>query len=377
MAQKKGSKRSFNPLKWFFQQAASFPESEKRRSHLLSYLHLFLLVVLIAAFFLVLATNPPGSMRRTEYHFLISILTVIIGIAYVLNRTGHYLLSAAMTVLCAFAGPWGSILLDPLILQGDFAPLTFVTISVLLSSILLTPLITILLAVCQLILLAFVQKFTTGLETLNWPSFLTFIFITALLNIIANIISRSDMKQIDQQQKLLKISEAELREKSVRDVLTGLYNRRYLEETLIREVMRAARKEYSLGIIIIDIDHFKRINDTLGHAAGDVFLKEFSKLLNDQVRQYDVACRYGGEEFVLMMPEVTKDLTRKRAESLREKTKQLHVQYKGKFLEPVTISLGVAVYPEHGLTSDEVLKSADDALYKAKREGRDRVVLAI
>ena len=175
---------------------------------------------------------------------------------------------------------------------------------------------------------------------LNWPSFFAFIFITSLLNIVANIISRSDMKQIDQQQKLLKISEAEMREKSVRDALTGLYNRRYLEETLTREVKRAARNEYSLGIIMIDIDHFKLINDTLGHAAGDAFLKEFGKLLKDQVRQYDIACRYGGEEFVLMMPEVSMDLTRERAESLREKTRQLEVKYKDRILDPVTIISG-------------------------------------
>ena len=124
MAQKKGRKRSPYFLKWFFQTAASLPESEKRRSNLLSYLHLFLLVILIAAFFLVLATNPAGSPRRTEYHFLITVLTVIIGLAYALNRTGHYLTSAIATVLCAFAGPWGSIFLDPLILKGDFVPLT-------------------------------------------------------------------------------------------------------------------------------------------------------------------------------------------------------------------------------------------------------------
>ena len=159
------------------------------------------------------------------------------------------------------------------------------------------------------------------------------------------------MKRIDQQHKLLKISEAELREESVRDVTTGLYNRRYLEETIAREIKRAVRKKYSLGIIMIDIDHFKRINDTLGHAAGDAFLKEFGKLLNDQVRQYDIASRFGGEEFVLMMPEITMELAAERAESLREKTRQLHVKYKGQILKPVTISLGVAVFPENGSKS--------------------------
>ena len=184
------------------------------------------------------------------------------------------------------------------------------------------------------------------------------------------------MKQIDQQHQQLKISEAKLREESVRDVLTGLFNRRYLEETLAREVKRAAREAYSLGVIMIDIDHFKKINDTHGHAAGDAFLKELGKFLKEQIRQYDIACRFGGEEFVLMLPEISLDLAKERAESMREKAKRLRVQYKDHTLDPVTISLGVAVFPEHGSTGEAVLKAADEALYKAKREGRDRVVAA-
>lgn len=372
LVQKKSSEKRFNLVKWLTQPTPGLQESEKQRSNLLTYLHLILLVFLASSLILVVVSNPPGSPRRTEYHLLITILAVIIGLAYGLNRSGHYLLSAVVTVACAIAGPWGSIVLDPLILKGDFVPLTFVTISVLLSSILLTPLTTILLAAGQLVALFLVAKFSPGKASLDWPSFLAFVFITFLLNIVANFINRKDMKQIDHQHQRLKISEADFREASVRDALTGLYNRRYLEETLTREIKRAERKEYSLGIIMIDIDHFKRINDMYGHAAGDAFLKEFGKMLKDQIRQYDIVCRYGGEEFVLMMPEISVDGSMKRAESLQAKTKQLRVQYKEKILEPVTISLGVAVFPEHGSTGEEVLKSADDALYTAKREGRDR-----
>ncbi len=327
MAQGKKAGKKFNLLKWLIRPTANLPESELRRSNLLSYLHLFLLIILAAAFILVLIANPPGSPRRTEYRFLITILTVFVGLAYGLNRTGHYILSAILTVLCAFAGPWGSIILDPLILKGDFVPLTFTTISVLLSSILLTPLITIILAAAQLIILVILPRISSGTESLNWPSFLAFIFITSLLNIVANSISHSDMKQIDQQHQQLKISEAKLREESVRDVLTGLFNRRYLEETLAREVKRAARESYSLGVIMIDIDHFKKINDTHGHAAGDAFLKELGKFLKEQIRQYDIACRFGGEEFVLMLPEISLDLAKERAESMREQAKRLRVQH--------------------------------------------------
>jgi len=370
--QKKSKREGVNPIKWLMTPPLSLKESEKQKSILLNYLHLILLVFLLSALTLVVIINPPESPRRTEYLILITILTVFIGLAFQLNRSGHYLPSAVVTVFSAIAGPWGSILLDPLILKGDFVPLTYVTVSVLLSSILLTPLTTIILAACQSVGLFLVAKFSPGNSALDWPSFLAFIFITFILNIVANFINRKDMEQIDRQHQLLKISEADFREASVRDPLTGLFNRRYLEETLKREIKRAEREAYSLGIIMIDIDHFKQVNDTHGHAAGDAFLKEFGKMLKDQIRQYDVVCRYGGEEFVLMMPGISLDFAIKRAESLLDKTKALRILYNENVLESVTISLGVAVFPEHGSTGEEVLRSADEALYLAKKAGRNR-----
>ncbi|MBV5323311.1 GGDEF domain-containing protein, partial [bacterium] len=159
------------------------------------------------------------------------------------------------------------------------------------------------------------------------------------------------------------------------DNLTNLFNQRYLEETLERELRRAARKQVPLGIIMLDIDYFKNVNDTQGHAAGDALLKELGKLLKEQTRYADIACRYGGDEFVLILPEASLDATRGRAEDLRDKVGRLHVEYRDKILEPITISLGVAVFPDHGATGKEVLESADIALYRAKREGRNCVVM--
>ena len=168
-----------------------------------------------------------------------------------------------------------------------------------------------------------------------------------------------------------------LRNMSVRDILTGLYNRRYMEESLEREIYRANRKGASLGIVMLDIDHFKRFNDTFGHEAGDAVLHEIGALLQQCIRSSDIACRYGGEEFILILPEATLEMTRLRAEKLREMVKCIHMQINTTSLGPVTVSFGVAAFPDHGATTEVIVKMADLALYKAKAEGRDRVCVAM
>jgi diguanylate cyclase (GGDEF)-like protein/PAS domain S-box-containing protein len=177
------------------------------------------------------------------------------------------------------------------------------------------------------------------------------------------------------QEALLK-SEALLREQSVRDHLTGLFNRRYMEETLERELLRASRKHLPLGVIMVDIDDFKRFNDIYGHAAGDAILQEVGNLLLEHVRGEDISCRYGGDEFIIVLPDASQQVTQKRAELLCENVQNFNVQFDGQTLEAITISLGVAVCPEDGSTITAILRAADDALYSAKREGRGRVVVA-
>jgi diguanylate cyclase (GGDEF)-like protein len=171
-------------------------------------------------------------------------------------------------------------------------------------------------------------------------------------------------------------SEGLLRELSVRDPLTGLFNRRYMEEILALEIIRAMRKEYPIGIIMVDIDHFKHINDINGHAAGDAVLVQAGNILRDCVRASDAACRYGGEEFVFVLPEASQKITQMRAEYMREEIRNLHISVQDQILEAVTVSIGVAAFPMNGLTGDAVLRAADDALYQAKDAGRDRVILA-
>ena len=167
-----------------------------------------------------------------------------------------------------------------------------------------------------------------------------------------------------------------IHEQAITDSLTGLHNRRYLWELLKREFARARRNRTTIAAVMIDIDHFKRINDTFGHEAGDLVIAELGALFKRSVRGSDVACRYGGEEFALVLPEISIENARRKAETLRQGVKSLVLEHRGTPLGPITTSLGVAVFPNHAEDAESLFRRADQALYEAKNAGRDRVVVA-
>jgi diguanylate cyclase (GGDEF)-like protein/PAS domain S-box-containing protein len=177
-------------------------------------------------------------------------------------------------------------------------------------------------------------------------------------------------------ERLLEIEalQARLREQAVRDHLTGLYNRHYLQETLDREIARALRSEQSVSIMIMDVDHFKRINDSHGHKAGDLVLRALGNLLKANIRVGDIPCRYGGEEFIIVMPDVQLATAHERAAYISSMINELQIPHDDAHLQ-VTVSVGVASIPQHGLNGEDVLLRADRALYRAKELGRNRIVL--
>lgn len=163
-----------------------------------------------------------------------------------------------------------------------------------------------------------------------------------------------------------------LQEQAVRDGLTGLYNRRYLDEMLEREVSRARREGIPLSLVMLDIDHFKKVNDTYGHQAGDEVLKILAATLMADIRAEDMACRYGGEEFLILLPNMPLAAALSRAEAWRAAVEALCIVH-GDFPIRFTVSLGVAAYPDHGKTPDDLTRCADQALYRAKHGGRNQV----
>jgi diguanylate cyclase (GGDEF)-like protein len=172
----------------------------------------------------------------------------------------------------------------------------------------------------------------------------------------------------------LKRREAGLFEQANHDSLTGLFNRRYLDDSLSRELSLAWRRSASLSVAILDIDHFKRLNDTFGHDAGDLALRECARVLSKNLRKSDIACRLGGDEFALVLPDSSLADTRQRVEEICTLIKQVDMRCDGRVLGIMTLSVGIAVSPEHAFTARELLRAADTALYAAKQNGRAQVV---
>ena len=165
----------------------------------------------------------------------------------------------------------------------------------------------------------------------------------------------------------------ELKFQSFHDSLTGLYNRRYIEESLKKEIDRARRKQQFVSVMMLDVDHFKQFNDTYGHQAGDLVLNKVGTYLRSAIREYDIACRYGGEEMIVVMPDASIENSIVRAETIRTGIKALKLEHNGKQLQSVTVSIGVSCFPDDGVDPEKLINAADKALYRAKEEGRDCV----
>jgi diguanylate cyclase (GGDEF)-like protein len=348
-------------------------EAAQRRVRLLRALLATLIVLAAIALVVVVVVDPSGSPRRGEYVVLISGTLLVLTGALVLNRAGRYQMAAGLTVACAVVAPWAAALMDPRVHRGDFVPLTYVVVPVLLSGILLSARVTTIVSAAQITALLVFAATVENSAPINWPSLCTMVLFVSALSIVASRMDGRDLAQIIRQNSRLEESEALLREQSVRDHVSGLFNRRYLEETLERELHRAARNDTPLGVIMMDVDRFKPLNDRYGHAAGDEVLRSLGVLLKSSLRFADIACRYGGDEFTLILPDASRDVVLARAEQLRCELATLEVQFLGRPLPGLTTSMGVAVFPDDGVTAAALLAASDVALYRAKQQGRDRV----
>lgn len=168
-----------------------------------------------------------------------------------------------------------------------------------------------------------------------------------------------------------------LRTQAIRDPLTGLFNRRYMEESLEQEFYRANRRLCPVSIIMLDIDHFKMVNDQYGHDAGDALLKNLGIIIQNLVRKEDIACRFGGEEFIMILPDTPLDVAVQRADYFRSELKCNAFLHNGRNIGLITVSMGVATYPNHGRSVEAIIRMADEALYRAKENGRNRVEKAL
>ncbi len=345
--------------------------SKARRAVNLLVFQLIYVVLLLAT--MVLCVFVDRGERLAFYLLLLGGLLVVDSVALVYNLQGKFLVSTWLTSICMVFGPWLSILIDPTVINGDFVPLIYIGMSIQLCSILLTQRATLILATIQLTGLVALILSSPALQAVNWPSLVAFIVFTAIIGVLYGFANNRQLQQIEAQRNQLLLDEEKLRELSVRDSLTGLFNRRYMEETFEREIQRAQRKQLPLSVIMADIDGFKAINDNVGHVLGDNTLVRVAAFLEKNIRASDVACRYGGDEFCLILPDCPPEEGIRRANALRTEVDKLRFDPKEAGIERITMSFGVSSFPEDGLTREALLSAADSALYTAKRTGRNRV----
>jgi diguanylate cyclase (GGDEF)-like protein len=210
---------------------------------------------------------------------------------------------------------------------------------------------------------------------------LGFVYLTCPTKKIASL-AESRMPMVQEMVELASMAiaglnlRAKLESQSIRDGLTNLFNRHFMEIALEREVQRATRRQTTLAVLMLDVDHFKAFNDTFGHDAGDIVLRAVAECFLQTVRSEDVVCRYGGEEFAIILPEISEELAREKADAIRRRVSNLRMRFKGGALRPVSISIGIAMYPDPARDSTDLLRMADHALYDAKHAGRNRVNVA-
>jgi len=362
---------------WLIQPSAAIVEPERRlQARLLMAMLLILIVLGLLSLTLSLlgVYAEPGEQKTVgSTSDWITLPTLLFfAVAYGLSRGMHYPVAALLIVGIVMSATFAAVILNP----QESDTISFLILGGLIASLFLSARVTAMIFVATFIGVLLLPALAVGISTSNNTSALFFILTVGGLVVMAASLRQRYLEQIDWQTQQLVESEARLRELSIRDPLTGLFNRRYLEEMLALEMIRATRKGHPIGIIMADVDHFKRFNDIHGHAAGDEVLVQVANFLRTHVRSSDATCRYGGEEFLLVLPEASPHITQMRAEQMREDVRRLHIQFEGQTLEAVTLSLGLAIFPVHGSTYDAILGAADTALYRAKREGRDRVVVA-
>ena len=316
------------------------------------------LLVVLLTFVLILVFSVEDA-RHQFYLPVIFFLSVILLSAVFLNIKGKYRISTLITVVSVIVTPWISILFDPLVQNGDLVPVLYVGLSVQGCAILLKEKWIIWISIAEMIgVLTILQSMskTTGF---NWLSLFAFIVATSAIAVSYGHTNRKQLEQIH--------------DLSIRDSLTGLYNRRYMEETFDREIERIMRKERKISVIMTDVDCFKSINDSYGHVVGDLVLAHIAQILKNNTRSSDIVCRYGGDEFILILPECSKGEAISRSETIRTLVAQSNLEFDGKRIHKITLSFGISELPENGTNRIDLIRAADKALYLSKQSGRDRI----
>ncbi len=335
---------------------------------LLFYVQLSLIVFLLITIGVVLMLTPLPS--RIAYLLIVCSLLALLGASMWMGLCGRYRLAFWVTTLLLFAGPWASILYERFCLTGDFVPMIYLVIPIQITALFIRfrymQVFSALQAVA-LIALVLTDPYRTSY---NWPSMICFVVVISLLGTITNLVLRKQYDCLVHSKNALAQSEERMRDIAIRDPLTGLYNRRHMDEAFSRQFDKPAPH---FSLLMVDVDHLKDVNDTYGHRYGDEMIQSVASILMDSIRKDDVACRYGGDEFLLILSDCTLDSAMAKARKIKSDVENLMTGSRRHAPAMPTVSIGAAQCPLNGTDRDAMLKAVDSALYMAKQSGRNRI----
>ena len=339
--------------------------------HQLYYIQITSIIFTFLAVGVILLLTP--AREKLAYLFISGSTCTLLCAALYLNLTGRHHLALWGTVVLMFIGPWVSIAYELLKSSGDFVPMVYLVIPIQITALVMQVKPMYWMAALQTLALTVLLLLAPGHNSFNWISIVCFVFIASMLSSITNYVLHKQFDRMKQSRNALERSERRLRDISIRDPLTGLFNRRHMDEAFA-DLFMEPNTVFSL--VMLDVDHFKTINDTYGHSCGDEIIQRVSGILTAAIRKYDMACRYGGDEFLLILSDCGIDDALGKAYSIKAAIEQIVVESDTNVAAPLSASIGVAQCPINGDSRDAILKAVDDALYTAKQGGRNQVVAA-
>jgi len=343
-----------------------FEKYSQTESILLKWIEIIIAFVCGIVLAYTLISSPSARPIKQGYVELIATEMAILLIAIVFFEKSKLTVSSNLLILAGLIGPWWSALIDNTIIQGNLIPLVYTTIPILFSSFFSPVSYTVVIGIAQSLGLAIFFHMGDFDFSLGAASLFFFELFVFSISLIINIQNRNNRQTISKQVE-------QLTEYAIRDPLTNLHNRRFPSEFLQNEFKKLKKLDGILSIILLDVDNFKFYNDTYGHGCGDQILVSISRLINENFRQSDITCRYGGDEFFIAMSGSDVDEARKKVKILQDRIAEEKYEAICDAEVRVTISIGIAAYPRHGETVAEVLKAADVALYHAKEKGKNRI----
>ena len=269
-----------------------------------------------------------------------------------------------------FFSPWASILYESFRGSGDSMPILFVVIPIQIAALYLATKSMLWISGVQIAAVIANIILNQNKENYNWISIVCYVFIASLLGSVTSYMIRTQYNKLLASKNELALNQEKLRDISIHDALSGVYNRRYMDEILD---MLTRTPEHPFAVLMIDIDHFKNINDICGHSKGDFIIQNVAAILTSLTRKNDIVCRYGGDEFLLILADCTYDNALRKAEDVKQAVGGIGCTCDNPNATEVTASIGIALYPENGTSKDALLHAADIALYHAKEAGRNRI----